>query len=174
MIESDRFCKKIYLGIGSNLNGKNKETPLENCKNVINELSQELNVKHISSWYKTEPVPVSDQPWYVNGIVQIETDKPPLDLLNYILKIEENFGRIRKKKNEARILDLDIIDYKQEVNYFKNKLITPHPRMHERAFVLLPLRELNTVWTHPQTMKSIDELIDNLDDKQKILKIIKK
>ena len=97
-----------------------------------------------------------------------------LDLLDFILNIEENFGRIRKKRNEARIIDIDIIDNKKKIVYLKNKLITPHPRMHERAFVLLPLRELNFKWVHPINKKSLNELINNLCDKQKIIKISKK
>ena len=78
------------------------------------------------------------------------------------------------KRNEARILDLDIIDYKKQIIYKKNKLIIPHPRMHQRSFVLEPLSELNPKWIHPIKKKGIKELIRNLNNKQKILKISKK
>jgi len=81
---------------------------------------------------------------------------------------------VRKKKNEARILDLDIIDYKKKILYKKNKLIIPHPRMHQRSFVLQPLQELNPKWIHPIKKKGLKELISNLNDKQKIFKISKK
>ena len=164
----------IYIGNGSNLKGKKNETPLENCKKALEELSEELNICKVSSWYKSEPIPISNQPWFINGVVEIQTNKSSLDLLDFILNIEENFGRIRKKRNEARIIDIDIIDYKKKIIYLKNKLITPHPRMHERAFVLLPLRELNFKWVHPINKKSLNELINNLCDKQKIIKISKK
>ena len=164
----------IYIGIGSNLNGKNNETPLENCKKALVELKKEVNICKISSWYKSEPIPVSNQPWYINGVVEISTSKSSIDLLEFILNTEEFFGRVRKKKNEARILDLDIIDYKKKILYIKNKLIIPHPRMHERSFVLQPLSELNPKWMHPIKKKGIKELIRNLNDKQKILKISKK
>ena len=97
-----------------------------------------------------------------------------LDLLKFILNIEENFGRTRKKRNEARILDLDIIDYKKKIIFIQNKLIIPHPRMHKRAFVLLPLMELNPKWIHPIKKKGLTELIDNLKEKQKLIKITKK
>ena len=164
----------IYIGIGSNLNGKNNETPLQNCKKALVELKKEVNICKISSWYKSEPIPVSNQPWFINGVIEISTNKSSLDLLKFILSIEEVFGRVREKKNEARILDLDIIDYKKKILYIKNKLIIPHPRMHERSFVLQPLSELNPKWIHPIKKKGIKELIRNLNDKQKILKISKK
>ena len=92
----------IYIGIGSNLNGKNNETPLQNCKKALEVIKKELNISKLSSWYKSEPVPVSNQPWFVNAVIEIITNKSPLDLLNFILNIEQNFGRIREKKNEAR------------------------------------------------------------------------
>ena len=164
----------IYIGIGSNLNGKNNETPLQNCKKALVELKKEVNICKISSWYKSEPIPVSNQPWFINGVIEISTNKSSLDLLEFILSIEEVFGRVREKKNEARILDLDIIDYKKKILYIKNKLIIPHPRMHERSFVLQPLNELNPKWIHPIKKKGIKELIRNLNDKQKISKISKK
>ena len=164
----------IYIGIGSNLNGKNNETPLQNCKKALEELKKEVNICKISSWYKSEPIPVSNQSWYINGVVEISTNKSSIDLLEFILNIEEFFGRVRKKKNEARILDLDIIDYKKKILYKKNKLIIPHPRMHERSFVLQPLQELNPKWIHPIKKKGLKELISNLNDKQKIFKISKK
>ena len=164
----------IYIGIGSNLNGKNNQTPLQNCQKALVELKKEVNICKISSWYKSEPIPVSNQPWFINGVIEISTNKSSLDLLEFILSIEEVFGRVRKKKNEARILDLDIIDYKKKILYIKNKLIIPHPRMHERSFVLQPLSELNPKWMHPIKKKGIKELIRNLNDKQKISKISKK
>ena len=164
----------IYIGIGSNLNGKNNETPLQNCKKALVELKKEVNICKISSWYKSEPIPVSNQPWFINGVIEISTDKSSLDLLEFILSIEKVFGRVREKKNEARILDLDIIDYKKKILYIKNKLIIPHPRMHERSFVLQPLNELNPKWIHPIKKKVIKELIRNLNNKQKISKISKK
>ena len=164
----------IYIGIGSNLNGKKNETPLHNCKKALVELKKGVSISNISSWYKSEPIPVSNQPWYINGVVEISTNKSSIDLLEFILNIEEFFGRMRKKKNEARILDLDIIDYKKKIFYKKNKLIIPHPRMHQRSFVLQPLQELNPKWIHPIKKKGLKELISNLNNKQKIFKISKK
>ena len=68
----------IYIGIGSNLSGPDKETPLQNCYNAIEKLKKEVNIDDISSWYESEPVPVSSQPWFINGIIKISTNKSPL------------------------------------------------------------------------------------------------
>tara|TARA_B100001123_G_C15163139_1_gene968270 strand:- start:2 stop:490 length:489 start_codon:yes stop_codon:yes gene_type:complete len=161
----------IYIGIGSNLKGKDNETPLQNCKKAISKLNKEVTISKVSSLYKSEPIPISKQPWFVNCIAKIKTNKSPLELLKFLLNLEEVFGRVRQKKNEARIIDLDIVDYKNQIIYKKNKLITPHPRMHKRSFVLLPLKELCPKWIHPIKKKSIDDLIKDLDNKQRILKI---
>ena len=139
----------IYIGIGSNLFGLKKETPLENCKKALKSLGSNVQINKVSSWYKSEPIPVSNQPWFVNCVIEIITKRSSMQLLNLLINIEKEFGRKRKKRNEARIIDLDIIDYKKQKIYVKNKLIVPHPRMHERGFVLLPLREINPLWFHP-------------------------
>ena len=158
----------IYIGIGSNLTGLKQETPLYNCQKAIIYLKKEVKVKKISSWYQSQPIPISNQPWYVNGIAEIETKKNPIHLLNFLIKIEKIFGRIRKKKNEPRIIDLDIVDYKNQIVSFNKKLKIPHPRMHQRAFVLLPLRELNPFWVHPESKIKISTLIKELDKNQEI------
>ena len=158
----------IYIGIGSNLNGKNNETPLQNCKKALNELKKGVNICKASSWYKSEPIPISNQPWFINAVVEISTSMSSLELLEFILNIEKVFGRIRKKKNEPRIIDLDIVDYKNQIVSFNKKLKIPHPRMHQRAFVLLPLRELNPFWVHPESKIKISILIKELDKNQEI------
>ena len=158
----------IYLAIGSNLSGLNNETPIQNCNLVLDTIKKELSVKKKSSWYKSQPIPVSNQSWYVNGVIEVETEKDPLELLNFLIDLEKSFGRIRNKKNESRIIDLDIIDYNQKVLNINDKLITPHPRMNERAFVLLPLYEINPIWTHPITNENISDLVNNVKNKQKI------
>ena len=158
----------IYLAIGSNLSGLNNETPIQNCNLVLDTIKKELSVKKKSSWYKSQPIPVSNQSWYVNGVIEVETEKDPLELLNFLIDLEKSFGRIRNKKNESRIIDLDIIDYNQKVLNINDKLIIPHPRMNERAFVLLPLYEINPFWTHPITNENISDLVNNVKNKQKI------
>ena len=161
----------IYIAIGSNLTGEKNQTPLDNCKKAIQILKKYIIVKKISSWYKSKPIPLSNQPWFINGVIEVDTDKSSINLLDLLLEVEKDLGRIRSKKNEARIIDLDIIDYKKKIFYKKNRLIIPHPRMHERAFVLLPLRDLNPKWHHPIKKKSLNELIEKVENKQKIFKI---
>ena len=163
----------IYIAIGSNLIRDKNKTPLDNCKKAIKILENYIIIKKISFWYKSKPIPSSNQPWFVNGVIEVKTEKSSIDLLDLLLKVEKDLGRIRNKKNEARIIDLDIIDYKKKIFYKKNRLITPHPRMHERAFVLLPLKDLNPKWYHPIKKKSINELIEKIKNKQKIYKILK-
>ena len=92
--------------------------------------------------------------------------------LGSVLDNEKIFGRIRKKRNESRIIDLDIVDYKNQIISLKERLYIPHPRMHKRAFVLLPLQEINPLWVHPVNNIIISSLIKKLDKKQKIKKII--
>ncbi len=161
----------IYIGIGSNLLGLKKETPIQNCKKAVLFIKKKIKIVKISSWYESEPIPISNQPWYVNAVIEINTKKEPIELLNFLLQIEKIFGRTRNKKNESRIIDLDILDYKNIPINYKNKLVIPHPRMHKRAFVLLPLKEINSEWKHPISKIPISKLINNLEKKQRIKKI---
>jgi 2-amino-4-hydroxy-6-hydroxymethyldihydropteridine diphosphokinase len=119
-----------------------------------------------SRWYRSAPVPISDQPWFVNGVVRIETELAPMALLEQLQQIEWTFGRQRSVANAARTLDLDIIDYDKRV---KNtpKLTLPHPRMQNRAFVLRPVAEIAPGWQHPILGKTIEALISALPPEQK-------
>ena len=113
----------------------------------------------ISSIWKSAPVPVSDQPWYRNAICVVDTDYSATELMQKLHNIEEGFGRIRSEKNAARTLDLDIIAYNDEVH---DMPILPHPRFHERAFVLYPLQEIVPDWCHPVTKLSVSDMIAQL------------
>jgi 2-amino-4-hydroxy-6-hydroxymethyldihydropteridine diphosphokinase len=119
-----------------------------------------------SRWYRTAPVPVSDQPWFVNGIARIETRLEPMALLTLLRRLEEEFGRRRSVPNAARTLDLDIIDYDGRVENTP-ELTLPHPRMQDRAFVLLPLAEIAPAWRHPTRGDTVETLISALPPEQK-------
>ena len=119
-----------------------------------------------SRWYRTETVPISDQPWFVNGVAQVETTLEPAALLTLLRRVELEFGRQRTVANAARTLDLDIIDYDGRVENTP-KLTLPHPRMQERAFVLLPLAEIAPAWRHPTLGKPVESLISALPLEQK-------
>ena len=125
-----------------------------------------LRIVGRSRWYESAPVPMSDQPWYVNGVVEIDTDLDPASLLALLHEIEAAFGRTRSVRNEARPLDLDLLAYGDRVLTEEPAPLIPHPRLHERAFVLLPLAELAPDWRHPALGEGIQALIGRLPGDQ--------
>jgi 2-amino-4-hydroxy-6-hydroxymethyldihydropteridine diphosphokinase len=152
----------IFIGIGSNLPSP-AGPPLATAEAALAALEAAgIRVLRRSRWYETAPVPPSDQPWFVNGVAEIATSLPPAALLGALHRIEAEFGRARSVANEARPLDLDLLDYDSRVSEGEGGVHIPHPRMAGRAFVLLPLAELAPDWRHPQTGRSIAELIGAL------------
>ena len=157
------------IAIGSNLVSPTFGLPIKNCIEAVRKLSFFFNVIKISKWYKSEPIPKSQQPWFINGLINVETNFSPEEIMKTLLKIENEFGRLRSKKNEARIIDLDLIDYDNLIK--ETKFLTlPHPRMHERLFVLRPLNDISSTWKHPILKKSVKELIRINKKNQSILK----
>ena len=159
---------RIILGIGANLIPDGYETPQQGCAAAIGHLAQhDIRVLDQSRWFETAPVPISDQPWFVNAAILAETELTAAAALAALHRIEEQFGRTRNQRNEARVLDIDLVDYGGMVTD-REDLILPHPRMHERAFVLLPLHDVVPEWVHPITGSSIATLIAALPDDQMI------
>ena len=157
---------EIYLGIGANLTPDGFESPQAGCEAALDNLSaQNIDVQKISRWFESAPVPVSDQPWFKNAVVHATTTLNAADTLAALHKVEAHFGRQRRIRNEARVLDIDLLDFGGMHNDDLS-LLLPHPRMHQRAFVLLPLRDLAPDWVHPVTGISIQTLIDALPDDQ--------
>lgn len=149
----------IFIGIGSNLPSP-AGPPLETAEAALEALAAAgVRVLRRSRWYESAPVPPSDQPWFVNGVVEVETGLAPAALLALLHRIEAQFGRRRTVANAARPLDLDLLAYDDRVCDDGNGIILPHPRLHERAFVLLPLSELAPDWRHPRTGRRIADLI---------------
>ncbi len=160
----------IFIALGANLPslyGSPEET-LEAALQVLG--ARGIEVVRASSIWLSAPVPVSDQLWYRNAVICVRSHFSEIDLLNVLKEIEHDFGRLDKERNAPRVLDLDIISYHDEVCSFAN-LTVPHPRMHERAFVLYPLREIAPEWVHPETGLHIDQLIKNLSDDQEIERV---
>jgi len=147
-----------YIGIGSNLGDK----PL-NCRYSIDKINQlqGCHVTACSAIFKTEPEGVTGQDWYANCVAQVTTTQRPSQLLKGFLSIESDMGRIRKKKWEARIIDLDILLFGQEI-IESNNLIIPHPLLHKRRFVLEPLAQLAPDLVHPVFRLTISQLLNKL------------
>ena len=125
--------------------------------------------------YETLSWPNKKNPKFLNTVLKIKTQLPPIDLMKKCLFIEKELGRKRNKKNEPRTCDIDIIDYdKKIIKITKNQVLKiPHPKMHKRNFVLLPLFEIAKTWIHPIKKISIKELINSLKTKDlKTIKII--
>jgi 2-amino-4-hydroxy-6-hydroxymethyldihydropteridine diphosphokinase len=149
----------ILVAIGANLPSPQFGSPRSTCEEALQELSRRgLGILRRSRWFETAPIPVSDQPWYVNGIAVVETDRSPEALLALLHEVERQFGRERRDLNAARILDLDLVAYGDLVRTDPPPIL-PHPRMHERAFVLLPLADVAPDWRHPADGRTLSELL---------------
>ena len=156
----------IFVGIGANL-PSSYGSPRQTCEAAVRALIDAgIDVFARSRWFESAPVPVSDQPWYVNGVAALKTDESPEALLQRLHTIEARFGRVRRERNEARVLDLDLLAYHDVVRPGPEAPILPHPRLRDRAFVLLPLVELDPQWRHPATGERISDLIARLDPGQ--------
>ncbi len=157
----------IVLGLGANLDSPygTAEQTIKNCPDILNQHG--IRVLKFSSIWKSAPVPISDQPWYHNAVCTIETAQTADELLKSVRQIETSAGRERKQRNEARVLDIDILIFKDKI--IRDETLTlPHPRLHERAFVLYPLREVLPHWIHPVYNLRINQMIENLPNDQKI------
>ncbi len=150
----------ILVAIGANLPGPDGSPPLETCRAAAVALDAlpGLQLRGLSLWYRTAPVPASDQPDYINGVAHLEGAAEPASLLAALGTIESRAGRRRGAPNAARSLDLDIIAMGGLVRPGPDPIL-PHPRAHERAFVLLPLRDVAPYWVHPVFGRTVGELI---------------
>lgn len=151
-----------YISVGSNLGNK-----LENCRQGIQSLSERsVRLTAQSHIYQTEPVDYKDQDWFINYAVKIETGLDPFQLMERIQTIQRKAGRIHDEiRFGPRILDLDIILY-DEVVIHSAQLIIPHPRMHERRFVLQPLCDIDPTIIHPVLRMEVQSLLNTLDEKE--------
>lgn len=148
----------ILVGVGANLYSRDCGAPVNTCMAALAALGDmQVQVVRRSRWYWSAPVPISDQPTFVNAVVEVVTEHKPWDLLLALHATEAKFGRNRGAINAARVLDLDLLTFNDEIS--GSGLRLPHPRMHERAFVLRPLMELAPHWTHPVTGESVSDLL---------------
>lgn len=158
----------VYIGLGSNLERKKA-----NIRRTIKLLSKKKDIKilKVSSLYETEPVGYVKQDWFVNACLKVETNLSPRQLLNTLKDIEKQLKRKKAfLKWGPRTIDLDILLY-DNLKLKTKDLVIPHPEMHKRAFVLIPLMELEPNLIHPTKKKSILELLVNLKKSKKVRKL---
>ncbi len=157
----------ILIGLGANLAHPEHGPPRLTCEAALVALGKAgVQVLRRSRWYESAPVPRSDQPWFVNGVAELATGLDAAALLACLHRIEADFGRVRRSVNEARVLDLDLLAYGRQVSAPNEIPVLPHPRLGERAFVVLPLAELAPDWRHPLSGLSAAELASRLPSGQ--------
>ena len=157
----------IHLNIGSNLDSQHGSR-FDNISIAINLLiNSKIKIKKISNFYETPSYPNRNFPKFINIGLTIDFRNEYLDLLKIIKLIEKKLGRIRTKKNDPRIIDIDIIDFNGEIKV-TNDLILPHPKCHLRNFVLFPIMQIDPNWVHPILKKNTLYLINNLSQKSRI------
>ena len=147
----------VFIGIGTNIGGR-----YGNIAKAIELISKIAIIDRISSIYETEPEGYKDQPYFLNSVIKIKTNLEPEALLACLQNIEKEMGRKPSFKDAPRVIDLDILIY-GDVVLNKPDLQIPHPRLHERSFVLVPLVEIAPELEHPILHNNIIQLIQNLD-----------
>ena len=156
---SGNQVKSIFLGIGSNLGNKKKN--IEKAKFFL--IENNITILKSSTYYESLSWPNPKKPKFLNIVLSVSTKLSPFDLLKMCKKIEIDLGRKERSKNAPRECDIDILDYqKKKMNI---GICLPHPRIHKRNFVLLPLFELNKAWKHPISKFDIKKLILSLPNK---------
>jgi len=160
----------IFIGLGANLDHPRHGPPRQALTAALADLGgRGVVVRRVSPWYRTAPVPVSDQPWYVNAVAEVATDLSADRLLALLHAVEQAFDRVRSVPDAARVIDLDLLDFHGELAPGgPGKATLPHPRLEGRAFVLRPLADLAPEWRHPRTGASIGALLAALPDGQGI------
>jgi 2-amino-4-hydroxy-6-hydroxymethyldihydropteridine diphosphokinase len=151
----------IFIGLGGNLPSQAGGPEATQMAALQRLESAGVAILRRSGWYTSAPVPASDQPWFINAVAQIATSLAPEPLLALLHDIEADFGRERSVLNAARTLDLDLLAYDTMIQEGKAPVL-PHPRMHERAFVLAPLAEIAPDWRHPRFKLTSQDLLSRL------------
>jgi 2-amino-4-hydroxy-6-hydroxymethyldihydropteridine diphosphokinase len=166
-MEIPRF--PIILGLGANLPGRFGPPRAALGAALARLEAAEVALTGRSPWYESAPVPMSDQPWYVNGVVTVTTELDPAALLALLLATEAEIGRERSVQNAARVIDLDLLAYGEIVRKPPKAVPElPHPRLAARAFVVLPLVDLLPGWRHPETGTAVADMARVLPAGQQI------
>jgi 2-amino-4-hydroxy-6-hydroxymethyldihydropteridine diphosphokinase len=154
----------VLIGLGANLPGADGRAPRDTCQAALDALVDAgVGVARRSRWYASAPRPPSDQPWFVNAVAALDTEMDAASLLRLLLAVERQFGRERRERRErwaARVLDLDLLCHGRAViDNTDGGLVLPHPRLHDRAFVLAPLAEIAPGWRHPVSGRTATTLL---------------
>jgi 2-amino-4-hydroxy-6-hydroxymethyldihydropteridine diphosphokinase len=161
----------ILIGIGGNLPSSRFGPPIQTLPAALAVLETEhIKILKRSAWYHTEPVPRCDQPWFLNAVVSVATQLGPEDLLEALKETERQFGRVRGQLNASRVLDLDILDYRA-ARTDTSLLVLPHPRLHQRRFVLLPIADIAPDWQHPIFGVTAQQLLAQLSSEQQVARL---
>ncbi len=157
----------IHLNIGSNLDSK-FGSRLDNITISINLLIEsKIKIVKISNFYETPSYPNQKLPKFLNVGVLANFNKSSIELLQIINFIEKKIGRVKTKKNDPRVVDIDIVDFNGQIKNSRN-ITLPHPKSHLRNFVLYPILEIDSNWSHPIFKKNPQFLINNLSQKSRI------
>lgn len=143
----------VYLALGSNLDNR-----LANLKQAVAALSPQMEVKAKSPVYETPPWGYEDQPRFLNQVIKVQTYLEPEPLLKHLKRLEVTLGRKESFQNGPRLIDIDILFY-DDLILNTASLVIPHPRLHERGFVLLPLMDIDPDLVHPANQKSVREML---------------
>ena len=154
----------VFIGVGSNLGDK-----VGNCRRAVEVILADgrNRIVQCSPFYQTEPVGKKEQDWFINGVCAMETTMEPAELLESLLGVEKMMGRVRRERWGPRVIDLDILLFGQEV-INQEGLQIPHPRLHERRFVLVPLRDIAPDLMHPLLGKRISQILAELPGEEKV------
>jgi 2-amino-4-hydroxy-6-hydroxymethyldihydropteridine diphosphokinase len=154
----------VYLGLGSNMGDRQ-----DNLDRALGFLSPRLRIEKVSSVYDTEPIGNINQPHFLNLVCQVYTRLAPSELLTLAKGIEKKLGRVFDRPNTPRPIDIDILFYGDQV-IETPELIIPHPRLTERAFVLVPLDEIAPDLVHPVNGKTVKQLLEGMTEGQGVFK----
>ena len=156
----------VHLSLGSNIGDREGH-----LRAAIAHLKATSHIVSVSSFYETEPVEITDQPWFLNNVVALETTESPAQLMTAILHIQQQMGRRLIQRKGPRIIDIDILLFDEAI-LDSPALTIPHPAMHQRRFVLEPLAEIAPEVRHPVLEKTIRELLEALPAGQIVRRVI--